>query len=341
MYETYNKGLSIVPTAELPWYRITWDKFRAGHGAVTFEAHAAAGRGAPRADPRDGPMSATDLEPRAAIDWYWRPTNQVRAILEALAQAGILGLVPARGQPSRLRPRRAPVPGRAPRASAPLDDQRRHKLLSRYRAHGLLGSSGQAEVFLGREGDPQRRQRQAELLDAGTLIPVDVEGVRGQRFVVADDLGRLTSAARDRRRRSRRGHGTGRRVPRAPGPAGLGPRAAAPAVGLRLRLGGLRARGEAPLGLLRAADPVRRPLVGRIEPRLDRRAGILRVLDIWWEEGIDPLAEDGLAGAFGEAIAALAQFGGADRIAWPRTARHRAFSAAVRSWLDDTSRLTA
>ena len=41
---------------------------------------------------RDGPLSSTDIEPRAAIDWYWRPTNQVRAILEGLAQAGILGL---------------------------------------------------------------------------------------------------------------------------------------------------------------------------------------------------------------------------------------------------------
>ena len=30
-------------------------------------------------------LSSTDIAPRAAIDWYWRPTNQVRAILEALA----------------------------------------------------------------------------------------------------------------------------------------------------------------------------------------------------------------------------------------------------------------
>ena len=37
-------------------------------------------------------MSSIDVEPRAAIDWYWRPTNQVRALLEALAEAGILGL---------------------------------------------------------------------------------------------------------------------------------------------------------------------------------------------------------------------------------------------------------
>ena len=31
LYETYNKMLSLVPTAELPWYRITWDRMHAEH----------------------------------------------------------------------------------------------------------------------------------------------------------------------------------------------------------------------------------------------------------------------------------------------------------------------
>ena len=39
----------------------------------------------------------------------------------------------------------------------------------------------------------------------------------------------------------------------------LGPRPAAPAVRVRLRLGGLCPRAQAPLGLLRAAPPLRRP----------------------------------------------------------------------------------
>ena len=32
LYETYNKGLSVVPTAHLPWYRITWDQNQDEHG---------------------------------------------------------------------------------------------------------------------------------------------------------------------------------------------------------------------------------------------------------------------------------------------------------------------
>src|SRR6478672_8763533 len=30
LYEAYNKGLSLLPTAELPYYRVGWDEFRAG-----------------------------------------------------------------------------------------------------------------------------------------------------------------------------------------------------------------------------------------------------------------------------------------------------------------------
>src|SRR5947207_8833069 len=42
LYETYNKGLSIVPTAELPWYRLTWDRNHAhlSSSGQAFETHA-------------------------------------------------------------------------------------------------------------------------------------------------------------------------------------------------------------------------------------------------------------------------------------------------------------
>ena len=93
LYETYNKGLTLVPTAELPWYRLTWDRQpdRARGRARSTSTRALVEELLDRIR-RDGPLSSTDVEPRASIDWYWRPTNQVRAILEALGEAGILGL---------------------------------------------------------------------------------------------------------------------------------------------------------------------------------------------------------------------------------------------------------
>ncbi|HZC33805.1 MAG TPA: crosslink repair DNA glycosylase YcaQ family protein, partial [Candidatus Bathyarchaeia archaeon] len=92
LFETYNKGLSLVPTAELPWYRLAWDRARRRHEREAFGEHALLVDELLGRIRETGPMSSIDVEPRAAIDWYWRPTNQVRAILEALGEAGILGL---------------------------------------------------------------------------------------------------------------------------------------------------------------------------------------------------------------------------------------------------------
>jgi uncharacterized protein YcaQ len=71
-------------------------------------------------------------------------------------------------------------------------------------------------------------------------------------------------------------------------------------------------------------------LVGRIEPRIDRKADALRILGAWWEEGFDPLAAEGFVDAFAEAIDAHRAFGGVGRLAWPRTARLRALGVEVK-----------
>ncbi|MEA2546368.1 MAG: uncharacterized protein QOI09_1641, partial [Chloroflexota bacterium] len=92
LFETYNKGLSLVPTAELPWYRVAWDRARQRHDRDAFGEHAPLVEELLSRIRETGPMSSIDVEPRAAIDWYWRPTNQVRALLEALGESGILGL---------------------------------------------------------------------------------------------------------------------------------------------------------------------------------------------------------------------------------------------------------
>jgi uncharacterized protein YcaQ len=74
-------------------------------------------------------------------------------------------------------------------------------------------------------------------------------------------------------------------------------------------------------------------LVGRIEPRIERRAETLRVAGLWWEDGFDPLEDDGFAPAFATAIAAHRDFGGMARVTFPRTVRHRPFLTEVRAIL--------
>ena len=80
-------------------------------------------------------------------------------------------------------------------------------------------------------------------------------------------------------------------------------------------------------------------LVGRIEPRLDRRHGALRVLDIWWEDGFDPFEDGGFVDVLVDALEAHARFLGAGRILLPRFARHVVLAAAIRDRLGSGGRL--
>lgn len=339
LYETYNKGLSLVPTAELPFYRVSWDRSRAREEGSTLAEHADLVAELLERITRDGPLSATDIEPRAAIDWWWRPTNQVRAILEALAISGILALVRRDGNRRvyDLTERLFPPALLAERPDEA--EQLRHKLLSRYRAHGLLGlAGGQAEVWLGTGRTAAERYASRDaLLEAGVLVPVEVEGVRGTRLILAAESPILESAAAS-----------------VAGDGGLDAGVAflAPLDPLAWDRDLLRSLFDfdyiwevyVPAARRRWGYYVLPVLwgdrfVGRIEPRIERASGILRILDLWWEDGFDPMGEPGFAAAFMDALIAHGRFLGADRVAWPRAARHRALGRVVRAGLGRGGRL--
>ncbi len=345
LYETYNKGLSIVPTAELPWYRVAWDRARHIHGAEAFTEHAPLVEELLERIRTTGPMSSIDVEPRAAIEWSWRPTNQVRAILEGLAEAGVLGLARRDGNRRVYDLVERLFPAEILAREVPLREQYRHKLLSRYRAHGLLGVSGSAELWLGtspriaigNEGDlplqaPGRRHLLAELVEMGALLPVDVEGIRGTRYIPAEELERLETAEREVA-------------------SGLLPGGLAPDVAFLAALDPLVWDREL-LRTLYAFDYIwevyvpaakRRwgyyvlpilfgdRLVGRIEPRIERATGALRIAGLWWEPGFDPIREPGFVAAFARALDAHRAFGGVRKIVWPRAVRHRELGRAVRA----------
>jgi uncharacterized protein YcaQ len=358
LFEAYNKGLSLLPSSELPFYRLSWDRVRAAHEAEAFREHGPLVEELLDRIRGNGPLSSTDVEPRAAIEWYWRPTNQVRAILEALAEAGILGLARREGNRrvydlvERLFPEELLAERRPER------DQRRHKLLSRYRAHGLLGRSGSSELWYGTgpairpaDAGPEtatRGELLAELVGAGDLVPVDVEGVRGLRFILCGELALLAQADREVvAEGADQTDGEWQVGGAAPGVALLAP--LDPFVWDREFLRALwgfdyvwevyvpavrRRWGYYVLPILYGDR-----IVGRIEPRIDRSAGVLRVLDVWWEDGVEPVAEPGFLDALTEALEAHARFADLPRIALPRVARHRELATAVRDRLGPRGRI--
>ena len=144
----------------------------------------------------DGPLSALDFERErgATTDWFGLPTNTVRAVLEAYAVTGVLGLARRDGNRRYYDLIERLLPADVLAHDVPLNEQLRHKLLSRYRAHGLLGVGGAGDIFGGigpAKPDPRwpdypgRTALREELVERGELVPVEVEGVRGKRFVLA------------------------------------------------------------------------------------------------------------------------------------------------------------
>jgi len=347
LFETYNKGLSLVPTTELPWYRIDWEQSRRRHDGGAFDEHAQLVQELLDRIRATGPMSATDVAPRAAIDWYWRPTNQVRALLEAMAEAGILGLARRDGNRRVYDLAERLFPAELLDQTASPREQFRHKLLSRYRAHGLLGRTGTPELWLGTsppvgavhglEGDlpnaaAGRKVLHAELLESRALIPVTVGGVRGERYVPAEGVPLLDQAERELE-------------------SGVPPGSAPPGVTFLAPLDPLVWDRDF-LGALFDFDyvwevyvpaPKRRwgyyvlpilfgdRLVGRIEPRIERASNQLKIAGLWWEAGFDPMRSEGFVGAFALAVAVHRSFAGVERVRWPQAARHRAFVRAVRA----------
>ena len=313
IFEAHNKGLSLVPTADYPWFRGTWSR-QANRVLEENREVAARVRERIRAD---GPLSSLDFEREqgGTTDWFGIPTNTVRAVLEAYTVVGVLGLARRDGNRRYYDLTERLLPADVLAREVPIAEQLRHKLLSRYRAHGLLGIGG-GDVFAGigpAKPDPRypeypgRTALREELVASGDLVAVAVEGVRGKRLVVRTDVALLES-------------------PPEPPPtvAFLSP--FDPLVWDRALLGSLfgfdyvwelflppekRRWGWYVLPLVFGDT-----LVGRIEPRIDRSAGVVQIVGMWWEEGFAPRRVDGFVDAMRDALRAYLGFARVSRIEW-------------------------
>ena len=316
IFEAYNKGLSLVPAREFAWFRVSSERAQ-----KVLDDNADVAKRVLERIRAEGPLSSLDFEREAGPtkDWFGAPTNAVRAVLEAYARTGELGTARRNGHhryydvPERL------LPAEVLAHDLTLREQLRHKMLSRYRAHGLLGTSGHGEGTFDYLGPakpqgiyPGRNALREELVEQGELVPVDVEGVSGKRFVVRDDVELL-------------------QAPPEPPPsvAFLSPYDAL--VWDRRLLGSLfgfdyvwelyvppakRRWGWYVLPIL-----FRDRLVGRMEPRIDAAEGAVQMLAVWWEDGFEPARAEGFVDAMRAALGAYLRFAKADRIEWPTELR--------------------
>jgi uncharacterized protein YcaQ len=314
IFEAYNKGLALVPTEEFPWFRAS--PIRSAPDILA--EHADVAKKVLDRIRAEGPLSSLDFD-RAAGSvrvWDWGMSSVVRLVLEAFAATGVLGLARRDGNRRSYDLLERLVPADVLATRIPLHEQLRHKLLSRYRAHGLLGVAGAGDVFHGlgpAAPDPQRPEHpgrtalREELIESGELVPVSVEGLRAPRFVLRDEV-ELISAPPDP----------------PPSVAFL-----APVDPLLWDRGLLRPlfdfdwvwevytpEAKRRWGYYVLPILFRDRMAGRIEPRIDRADGRVRVLGLWWEEGFTPGRVEGFVDAMREALGAYLRFAGADRLEW-------------------------
>jgi uncharacterized protein YcaQ len=309
IFEATNKALSFVPTSEFPWFRHVWGRKGPRFHAEALTENATVAERVLERIRAEGPLSSADFarESGATKDWFGMPENAVRSVLEAYTVTGAIGLARREGNVRYYDVLERLLPADVLAQEVPEREQVRHKLLSRYRAHGLLGPGGAGGTFARIANPPERNELRAELLERGDLVPVEVEGIRGKRLVVADELPLFEAPPEP-----------------APTVAFVAPfDSLLWDTALLAKLFDFDFVWE---GFFQAAK--RRwgyyvlpilfgdRLVGRIEPRIDREGGRVEVLGIWWEPGFAPGRADGFVDAMRDALSAYLRFAGAEHLEW-------------------------
>jgi uncharacterized protein YcaQ len=323
-FEAFNKGLALVPTSELPWFRAR----RSQTATRILADNAGVAERVLERIRAEGSLSVLDFERGPGGDhWGWGDfgaTSVVRAVLEAYSVTGVLGLARRDGNRRYYDLIERLLPADVLVREIPLREQLRHKLLSRFRAHGLLGVAGSGDVFGGLgpakldprwPDSPGRTALREELVEDGELVRVTVEGVRGPRFVLRDELDLLAAP------------------PEPPASVAFLP-PLDPLMWDRSLLKPLFdfewvwevyvPEGKRRWGYYVLPILFRDRFVGRIEPRIDRGGGAVRVLGLWWEEQFDPRRADGFVDAMRDALRAYLSFAGASHLEWtPHVGAHK------------------
>ncbi len=324
--ELYNKSLNLLPMHELPFYRLAWD-----HAAERYESgilRDQAGVAAAVIDKitSEGPLSTDSFRHLShRVDWWWAETPVARAVMEALFVTGRLGIARRDGNRRHydLVERLFPAELLAQRVSRA--QSLKHRLLSRHRAVGLMAVGGGGDLITGTGSATDRALITAELIAEGTLLPVEVDGMRQVRHILADELPILETTA----------------APPTDVAASVSFVAPLdPLIWDRRLLKALfgfdytweiytpaarRRFGYYALPILFGDQ-----LVGRIEPRLERRTRTLRVLGIWFESDFSPMSTPGFLPALRCALEDYQQFVGARHATWPRTNPGRLIAGALR-----------
>jgi uncharacterized protein YcaQ len=309
LFEAYNKSLNILPVEELPVHRVDWEHWRQRNGVYhrLLKRHADVAAAILDRLGREGPLPGSAFVERkgARLHWGWGQITVPRALLYGLFRTGQIGIARREGNIRVYDRMERLFPAALLEARLPEEEVRRHQLLSRFRGVGLLGLRAGAEIWSGTVPAKERLRLTEAMVADGALRPVQVEGVRDRRYMLSSDAPFLRGGPIRKRE-----------------VALLAP--LDPLVWDRELLRQLfdfdyvwevyvpeksRKHGYYVLPLLWGDR-----LVGRIEPRIDRKAGVLRVPQARLEQRMRRTDRLDFDAALERALEAHRRFSGADRI---------------------------
>jgi uncharacterized protein YcaQ len=309
IFETTNKALSFIPADEFPWYRVSGGRKGARFHAAALTDNAAVAEKVLERLRADGPLSSADFERESGKtkNWFGLPENAVRSVLEAYTVAGEIGLARREGNVRYYDVIERLLPAKLLAQKVPEREQLRHKLVSRHRAHGLLGAGGAGGTFARIANPDVRKELHNEAVERAELVPVEIEGIRGKRFVVAAEVADLETPPEP-----------------PPSVAFIAPfdsllwdtALLAKLFGFDFVWEGFFKPEKRRWGYYVLPIVFGDRFVGRIEPRIDRESGRVEVLGAWWEDGFKPRRADGFVEAMRDALSAYLRFAGADRLEW-------------------------
>ena len=309
LFEAYNKSLNVLPVEELPVHRVDWEQWRHRDGAYQglLHRHADVAAEILRRLEREGALPGSAFVERGGhrLLWGWGKITVPRAVLYALFRTGQVGIARRLGNVRVYDRIERLFPAPLLESRLPDEEVRRHQLLSRFRGVGLLGLRAGAEIWSGTVPARERARLTEAMVVDGTLRRVRVAGVRDERFMLAVDTRFLRGGALRRQE-----------------VALLAP--LDPLVWDRELLRQLfdfdyvwevyvpakaRKHGYYVLPLLWGDR-----LVGRIEPRIDRKAGVLRAPAPRLEHRMRRTERLELEAALDRALEAHRRLSGAERI---------------------------
>ncbi len=309
IFETTNKALSFIPASEYPWYRVNGGRKGPRFHAAALKENAGVAEQVLERIRVEGPLSSADFERAsgATKNWFGVPENAVRSVLEAYTFAGVIGLARREGNVRTYDLIERLLPAELLAREVPEPEQLRHKQLSRHRAHGLLGSGGAGGTFARIANPDVRKALHQELVEQGELLPVEVEGMRGKRFVVAEEADLLEAPPEP-----------------APSVAFIAPfdsllwdtALLAKLFDFDFVWEGFFKPEKRRWGYYVLPIVFGDRFVGRIEPRIDRETRGVEVRGLCWEEGFTPGREEGFVDAMRDALDAYLRFADGDRLEW-------------------------